>query len=103
MFAGREVAREALAGKLWVGKADGIPLRVSAVASHVSGKQTISDDAVVDYALSERGFMEPVSVRHRHLIDGELRTENVFRYGPFHLFAADSEIKFTVDGDPGEK
>jgi hypothetical protein len=49
----------------------------------------------VDYAQSPHGFLTPVSVVHRHLVDGQLLTENLYRYEPFKLFTADTEIKFT--------
>jgi hypothetical protein len=28
-------------------------------------------------------------------VDGQLKTENLYRYEPFKLFSADAEIKFT--------
>jgi hypothetical protein len=39
--------------------------------------------------------LTPVSVVHRHRVDDQLVTENLYRYEPFKLFAADAEIKFT--------
>ncbi len=94
-FHGKMTARRALTGRLWVRYPDGLPLRVSAFAQHVDGKHTIRDEGTVDYSLSPHGFVVPASVLHRHLIDGQLVTENFYRYEPFKLFGADSDIKFT--------
>src|ERR1017187_4496768 len=100
-FHGRQVARRALAGTLWVRKSDGLPLRIQAWAEHTDAKHLIRDEATVDYILSQHGFLTPASVVHRHLVDGNVATENLFRYEPFKLFGADSDIKFTAEPDPG--
>jgi hypothetical protein len=36
-----------------------------------------------------------VSVVHRQFVGPDLVVENVFRYSPFRLFSADTEMKFT--------
>jgi hypothetical protein len=94
-FFGNQSVRRPLQGILYVRKSDGLPLRVQAWAEHPDAKRTIRDEATVDYALSTHGFLMPASVVHRHLVDGELKTENLYRYEPFKLFSADAEIKFT--------
>ena len=94
-FLGNRAARRPLQGMLFVRKSDGLPLRVQAWAEHPDAKRTIRDEAAVDYALSTHGFLMPASVVHRHLVDGQLKTENLYRYEPFKLFSADAEIKFT--------
>jgi hypothetical protein len=94
-FFGNQSARRPLQGMLYVRKSDGLPLRVQAWAEHSDAKRTIRDEAAVDYALSTHGFLMPASVVHRHLVDGELKTENLYRYEPFKLFSAEAEIKFT--------
>jgi hypothetical protein len=94
-FFGNQFVRRPLQGMLYVRKSDGLPLRVQAWAEHPDAKRTIRDEAAVDYALSAHGFLMPASVVHRHLVDGELKTENLYRYEPFKLFSADAEIKFT--------
>jgi hypothetical protein len=94
-FFGNQSARRPLQGMLYVRKSDGLPLRVQAWAEHPDAKRTIRDEAAVDYALSAHGFLMPASVVHRHLVDGELKTENLYHYEPFKLFSADAEIKFT--------
>ena len=100
-FHGRLMARRALQGNLWVRKSDGLPLRIRAWAEHTDpAKHRIRDDATVDYILSPHGFLTPVSVVHRHLVDSKLVTENLYRYEPFKLFGAESDIKFTTEPDP---
>jgi hypothetical protein len=94
-FFGNQSVRRPLQGMLYVRKSDGLPLRVRAWAEHPDAKRTIRDEAAVDYSLSAHGFLMPASVVHRHLVDGELKTENLYRYEPFKLFSADAEIKFT--------
>jgi hypothetical protein len=95
-FRGREAVREPMHGTLWVRASDGLPLRVEASAQYVDrAKHKIRDDASVDYQPSRHGFLTPVSVVHRHLVDGQLMTENLYRYEPFKMFAADAEIEFT--------
>jgi len=99
-FHGKEVTRRALQGFLWVRKSDGLPLRISAWAEHLDAKTRIRDEATVEYVLSPHGFLTPASVVHRHYVDGQVATENLYRYEPFRLFAADTDIKFTDVPDP---
>ena len=99
-FHGRQVAHRALQGALWVRKSDGLPLRIHAWAEHTDNKHRIRDEGTIDYVLSTHGFLTPVSVLHRHLVDSKLVTENLYRYQPFKLFGADSDIKFTAEPDP---
>lgn len=94
-FNGKRAVRRALQGKLWVRQSDGLPLRVEAWAEHADGDHKVRDEATVDYTLSSHGFLTPVSVVHRHVVDGQLITKNLYRYDPFKLFTADTEIKFT--------
>ena len=94
-FFGNQSVRRPLQGMFYVRKSDGLPLRVQAWAEHPDAKRTIRDEAAVDYALSAHGFLMPASVVHRHLVDGRLWIENLYRYEPFKLFSADAEIKFT--------
>jgi len=94
-FAGRRTVRQPLQGVLWVRASDGLPLRVEAWAAYPDNQHIVSDRATVDYVQSAHGFLTPVSVVHRHLIDGHLITENLYRYQPFKKFSSDAEIKFT--------
>lgn len=99
-FRGRQMTRRSLEGMLWARKSDGLPIRISAWAQHIDNKHTIRDEGTIDYVLSQHGFVTPVSVVHRHVVDNGLVTENLYRYEPFKLFGADSDIKFTAEPDP---
>lgn len=95
-FHGRQSARRALEGALWVRRSDGLPLRIEAWAEYLDrDRHKIRDEATVEYAMSAHGFLTPASVLHRHRIDGQILTENRYRYEPFKLFSADADIKFT--------
>ena len=108
-FVGNQASRVALQGRLLVRKSDGLPLRIQSWTEHSedatqillqswSGHpptQTVRDEATVDYIQSAHGFLTPASVVHRHLVDGHVMTENLYRYEPFKMFSADAEIKFT--------
>ncbi len=99
-FHGRRAVRQPLEGRLWMRKSDGLPLRVEAWAELQDGSHTVRDQASVDYAMSSHGFLTPVSVVHRHSVDAQLRTENLYSYAPFKMFSADAEIKFTEVPEP---
>jgi hypothetical protein len=99
-FRGRQAMRRALQGRMWVRASDGLPLRVEAWAEYEESKHHVRDQATVDYMLSTHAFLTPASVVHRHIVDGQLMTENLYRYEPFKLFGADSELKFTELPDP---
>jgi hypothetical protein len=94
-FAGNQADRHALQGRLLVRKSDGLPLRIQAWNEHAVNHQVIRDEATVDYIESAHGFLTPASVLHRHSVNGNLMTENHYRYEPFKMFGADTEIKFT--------
>jgi len=99
-FQGKMTARRALQGTLWVRASDSLPLRIFAWMEHANGDNTIRDEATVDYTLSSHGFVTPASVLHRHIVNGSTLTENLYRYEPFKLFTADTEIRFTEIPDP---
>jgi len=100
-FHGNQSARRAMRGRLLVRKSDGLPMRVQAWTEHAQNGHVIRDDATVDYVLSSHGFLTPVSVLHRHVVDAQVITENLYRYDPFKTFGADTEIKFTeIDTPP---
>jgi hypothetical protein len=90
VFAGRQTTRQPLQGKLWVRMSDGLPLRIWLWAAY----KTARDEATIDYAMSPHGFLTPASVRHRHIVEDRVTTENLYRYGPFRLFGADANIRF---------
>ena len=95
VFAGKQASRRSLQGRLLVRKSDGLPLRVEAWTERHDGNRSSREDAIVEYVQSAHGFLMPASVVHRHLINGTLITENLYRYEPFKMFGADTEIKFT--------
>ncbi|MBZ5583352.1 MAG: hypothetical protein LAQ30_14310 [Acidobacteriia bacterium] len=105
LFAGREVARRPLEGALYVRKSDGLPLRVRVWAVNpLTAGHTIRDEATIDYVMSAHGFLTPASVRHQHIVDGALRTENLYRYETFRLFGADTRINFSpIQDQPSAK
>jgi len=97
-FHGNQSSREPLTGKLWVRKSDGLPLRISLWAVRNSDKHSVRDEATVDYVMCAQGFLTPVSVLHQHVVDGQLKTENLYHYEPFKLFGADTDIKYAKPG-----
>jgi hypothetical protein len=109
-FLGNQASRVALQGRLLVRKSDGLPLRIESSSQHPQdatavllqtwsghpqARQRVRDEATIDYVQSAHGFLTPASVIHRHLVDGHVITENLYRYEPFKMFSADAEIKFT--------
>jgi hypothetical protein len=94
-FLGNQASHRALQGRLLVRKSDGLPLRIQSWTEHPLEGHMIRDEATVDYIQSAHGFLTPASVVHRHMIDGQVITENLYRYEPFKMFSADAEIKFT--------
>ncbi len=94
-FLGNQASRRALQGRLLVRQSDGLPLRIQSWSEHPQAGHVVRDEATVDYIQSPHGFLTPASVVHRHIIDGQVITENLYRYEPFKMFTADAEIKFT--------
>ena len=109
-FLGKQASRLALQGRLLVRQSDGMPLRIQSWSEHPQDATSrlpkswsrhpetthmVRDEATVDYIQSAHGFLTPASVVHRHMVDGLVITENLYRYEPFKMFSADAEIKFT--------
>jgi hypothetical protein len=94
-FRGRKVARRPLAGSIWIRKSDGMPLRIFSWFEHEEPKHTLRDEASVDYVVSAMGFPVPVTVVHRHYVDGEGLTENLYTYEPFRLFTTNTTIHYS--------
>jgi hypothetical protein len=94
-FLGNQASRLALQGRLLVRQSDGLPLRIESWSEHDQASRKVRDEATVDYVQSAHGFLVPASVIHRHMVDGQVITENLYRYEPFKMFSADAEIKFT--------
>src|ERR1035437_5777190 len=109
-FLGKQSSHLPLQGRLLVRKSDGLPLRIQSWSEHPQDATSIllqtwsghpqasvrvRDEATVDYIQSAHGFLTPASVVHRHIVEGQVITENFYRYEPFKMFSADAEIKFT--------
>lgn len=94
-FMGNQATRRAMQGRLLVRKSDGLPVRIQVWTEHALNGHLIRDEGTVDYLASAHGFLTPASVLHRHLVDAQVITENLYRYEPFKLFSADIDIKFT--------
>jgi hypothetical protein len=100
-FRGRKTARRPMNGLLWVRKSDGAPLRIHAAMEHDEAKHRLRDEASVEYVLSALGSPTPVSVVHRHFVDDELLTENLYVYDGFRLFTTDTRIQY--GGETGKR
>jgi hypothetical protein len=70
------------------------PCASSSGANASQGPDTLSDHATIEYAPAPFGVLVPVSVVRRLHAGELLLEEDVFRYSPFRMFAADAEIKF---------
>jgi hypothetical protein len=100
IFAGNTALRSELRGYIWVRTPDYLPLRIQLLSSRKDGPLVINTKATVDYAMSAHGCILPASVVHRDTVSGKLITENIFQYGPFRKFGAESELKFDVPVEP---
>jgi len=72
--------KESMQGWLWVTAPAGVPVRITVIASHKSGKQDTRDESEVDYATIPSGALLPTSVLHRRYEDDILAAEDDFRY-----------------------
>lgn len=100
---GKPAARP-MHGWIWVRRTDGVPLRVRALFEHPERGRTIRDDTTIDFVFSPvLSCVTPVTVAHRHFVDGFLLTENLYTYQPFRLFTTDSRIEFEKPVEPPKK
>jgi hypothetical protein len=81
-------------GEIWVRRQDLLPVRVTLRTARSTALTTLRDEATVDYVRSPHGLIVPASVEHRQFAGDTLTVENLFRYSPFRMFAAEAEIKF---------
>jgi hypothetical protein len=81
-------------GEIWVRRQDLLPVRVSLRSTRSTPSGPLRDEATVDYVHSPHGLLVPASVVHRQFSGPNLIVENLFRYSPFLMFAAEAEIKF---------
>jgi hypothetical protein len=85
-------------GEIRVRAADFLPLQISLVTQEGDAPQSIREEAVVTYHLSqEYGALLPFSTEHRELRNGEMVMENRIAYSEFHKFGASSGITFPVE------
>jgi hypothetical protein len=82
--------RLSVQGEIWVREADGLPVRVTMMAtdSGADMDQALREEATVDYAMSEFGTLLPVETTQRELRAGEEVAENQFSYRDFHRVKA---------------
>ncbi len=91
VFRGNSAVRQPLTGEIWVRKSDGLPLRITLLSTQQMKHNVIKDEAAVDYSLSAFGAVLPVAVSHREYLNGDLLTENLFRYAPFRRISSGSK------------
>jgi len=96
IFEGRRAIHQPVEGRIYARAPDGLPLRVTMVASRESGKTIFRDEAVVDYTPNAQGFLAPAAVTHKGFAGDQLVVEDEFRYSAFRKFGADAAIKFDV-------
>ncbi len=99
VYEGNRLIRQQLQGELWLSQT-GVPLRIELGSAIRENGQVIVDIGVTDYAMSQYGFLLPVTVVHTRRADGQVVAENIFQYQRFQKFAADSELKFEVQNPP---
>ena len=99
VYEGNRLIRQQLQGELWLSQT-GVPLRIELGSAIRENGQVIVDIGVTDYAMSQYGFLLPVTVVHTRRADGQVVAENTFQYQRFQKFAADSELKFEVQNPP---
>lgn len=99
IFQGNETVKQGLRGAVWIRIKDGMPLKMMLLSQFPYDGQVWRDEGVIEYKMSDWGFLLPSRVVHQRTADTKLQTENRFQYAKFQRFAADAEIKFEV-ADP---
>ncbi len=101
IFQNNQAVKQTLRGELWL-RSDGLPVKVTFGSAMPQGDGTfLTDYGEVEYARGASPILLPVAALHRRANGGTMLAENIFRYGAFKRFTADSEIKFTpVDEEP---
>jgi hypothetical protein len=95
-----KAVRRPMHGEFWVRRPDGQPLRVTAIVEHDEKGRRIRDEGDVEFVQSAAGIVVPVTAVHRRFIDDLFLTENLYRYGPFRLFSAESGVHFEETPPP---
>jgi hypothetical protein len=75
-------------GEIWVREEDGLPVRITMIATDDTKGRSLREEATVDYAMSEFGTLLPAETTQRELHSGEEVAENKFTYSDFHRFTA---------------
>jgi hypothetical protein len=84
-----------LEGRIWLRMSDHMRLRITLLTTRESEDGiTVRDEAIVDYVRSPHGLVVPAAVAYRQFSGLALTVENLYRYSPFRLFAADTEVRF---------
>lgn len=100
VFHDKEAANMPLHGELWIRRASGEPVRITAEGLLQEGKQPVRHSFVVDYAPSAHGVLLPERCTYRRMQNSLLAVETVATYTDFKMFSASAEIKFEVEGEP---
>ncbi len=83
-------------GEVWVWEASYLPVRITMAARRGEGPESVREEALVEYTMSDYGALLPVSTEQRESRAGKMVAENLFNYGSFKKFGASSDIKFEV-------
>ncbi len=102
IFEGRKATRARLTGEIWTREKDGLPLRITLKTTVKTDKHETVHRTTVDYFRSPYGVSLPAAVRYEKLVNGQLLVENVSSYTDYHMFAVETEIKFTPAEPPAK-
>jgi len=84
VYEGKQPLRLKLQGKIWVRPTEGhLPVRISVDSSREEKKNVIRDVSVVDYELSQFGFLLPVKIKHQQFVGDKLFVQDDFTYSDF--------------------
>lgn len=89
-------------GRIWVRASDLLPERIELITLRGTGKDSVRDEATVDYTMSPYGALLPAEIQHRELQAGTLITENTFHYSLYRKFGTSTEIRFSPTA-PGKR
>jgi len=87
-------------GEVWVWESSYQPVKITISASQGEGADSVREQAVVEYSMSDYGAVLPVSTEHHESRGGKAQAENMFSYSSFKKFGASSDIKFEAEPEP---
>lgn len=99
VYHGRDLARVALSGELWVRQSDSLPLRITAEVPVAEGKQPVLHRMSVDYARVSQGVLLPARSAYTRTQNTTTLVETNVEYADFKMFTAEAEIKFLAETD----